>query len=251
MTGFAESFRWSIWLFITAGALYLLVHVARLKPNLSSPSNFRRAQVVCIVAVFAWIMLATYFARRDLGFPPDRAEMYDDDFITFWYIFFIVYGPPAVFLLAGKRIPALAVICSEVSLPAIVGSQLYRIVGFCFTVQALRGVVPRVIGIPVGISALIVGVTAVPLAYRLKKSPERSKYITLVWNCFGLGYFTYATWMSMLAGTPLIDLHPTPVDVFRYPLSYIVAFGLPFSTILHIIIFFRLRNPTPIAARPE
>ena len=244
MTGFAESFRWWIWLFITGGALYLLVQVAGLKPNSSSPSNFRRVQVVCIVAVFAWIVLATYFSRRDLGFPLDRAEMHDDDFITFWYILFIVYGPLAVFLLARKRIPAFAIICSEVSLPAIVGSQLYRIVGFYFAVQALRDVVPCVIGIPVGISAVIVGVTAVPLAYRLKKSPERSKHITLVWNCFGLAYFTYATWMSMLAGTPLIDLHPTPVDVFRYPLSYIVAFGLPFSAILHVLIFSRLRNLT-------
>ena len=202
MTAFAESFGWWIWPFITGGALYLLVRVGWLKPNSSSPSNFRRVQVVSIVAVFAWIALATYFSRRDLGFPRDRAEMYDDDFITFWYIFPIVYGPLVVFLLARKTIPAFAVICSEVSLPAIVGSQLYRIVGFYFTVQALRDIVPSVIGIPVGISALIVGVTAVPLAYRLKQSPERSKHITLVWNCFGLGYFTYATWMSMLAGTP-------------------------------------------------
>ena len=242
MTGFAESFDWWIWLFITAGALYLLVQVARLKPNLSSGPNFRRAQLVCIVAVFAWIVLATYFSRRDLGFPPDRAELYDNDFITFWYILFIVYGPLTVFLLARKRIPAFAVICCDVSLPAIVGSQLYRIVGFYFAVQALRDVLPCVIGIPVGISAVIVGVTAVPLAYRLKRSPERSKNITLVWNCFGLAYFTYAIWMSILAATPLIDLHPAPVDVFRYPLSYIVAFGLPFSTILHVIIFSRLTN---------
>ena len=188
MTGFAESFEWWIWLFITAGALYLLVQVARLKPNLSSGPNFRRAQIVCIVAVFAWIVLATDFSRRDLGFPPDRAELYDNDFITFWYVPFIVYGPVMVFLLARKRFPAFDVICCEVSLPAIVGSQLYRIVGFYFAVQALRDVLPCVIGIRVGISAVIVGVTAVPLAYRLKRSPERSKNITLVWNC-RLGIF--------------------------------------------------------------
>ena len=242
MTGFAESFDWWIWLFITAGALYLLVQVARLKPNLSGRSNFRRAQLVCILTVFAWIVLATAFSRRDLGFPPDRTELYDNDFITFWYVPFIVYGPLMLFLLSRKRIPAFDVICCEVSLPAIVGSQLYRIVGVYFTVQALRGAFPWVIGIPVGIGAVIVGVTAVPLAYRLKKSPERSKNITLVWNCFGLAYFTYAIWMSILATTPLIDFHPDPVDVFRFPLSYIVAFGLPFSTILHVIIFSRLRN---------
>jgi hypothetical protein len=250
MTGFAESFDWCIWLFITAGALYLLVHVARLESNSSNPSNFRRMQVVCVVTVSAWIVLATHFSRRDLGFPKDRTEMYDNDFITFWYILFIIYGPLVVFLLARKKISALAVICSEVSLPAIVGSQLYRIVGFYFTVQALRGVLPSVIGVPVGISAVIVGVTAVPLAYRLKKSPESSKHIALVWNCFGLAYFTYATWMSILAGTPLLHLHPAPVDVFRHPLSYIVAFGLPFSMILHAIIFSRLGNLTDQSGTP-
>jgi hypothetical protein len=248
---FAQSFDWSIWLFVTAGALYLLVRVARLKPNLSSPTNFRRVQVVCIVVVFSWIVLATYFALHDLGFPPGRTEMYDDDFITFWYILLIVYGPLIAFVLARKTINAFAVICSEVSFSGIVGSQLYRIVGFYFTVQALRGTLPYVIGIPVGISAAIVGVTAVPLAYRLRKWPERSKHVTLMWNCFGLAYFTYATWMSILAGTPLIHLHPSPVAVFKYPLSYIVAFGMPFSTILHVLIFFRLRDLTASSADLE
>ena len=119
--------------------------------------------------------------------PRDRAELYDNDFITFWMYFSSFMGRSRCSCLRESkdfRIPR-HLLRREVARHCRV--QLSNRRGLLCR-GGIANVLPWMIGIPVGISAVIVGVTAVPLAYLLKKSPERSKNITCV-ELLRLGVF--------------------------------------------------------------
>jgi hypothetical protein len=75
--------------------------------------------------------------------------------------------------------------------------QTWRILGFAFLWGVSAGILHPAFGIPVGIGNILVGVTAIPFAYFLRKGYNWSKYALVVWRVLDIADLV----MAMSLGT--------------------------------------------------
>jgi hypothetical protein len=245
---FVDSFAVTVWLFITVGAILIVrgIAAARRAAGDDEARTLGAAARLTTLCIATWIALATYFCwTTNLGFPEQQKMFLPWDVVRYSYMAVIVYTPSAAYVMARRRLPSFDRLCRLLSLPLVIRSQFYRVVGVYFMVLALKGEFPRVIGIPVGLSAFVVGLTAVPVANGCERYGVGARRWVCAWNWLGLAYFNYAVWSVIASISPLLELEPAATAVFFYPLSYIVSFGLPFSMILHLLVQSRLNETTP------
>ena len=68
----------------------------------------------------------------------------------------------------------------------LVAVHTWRILGIAFLWGVSLGILRPAFGIPAGVGDILIGVTAIPFAYFLKKGFSWSKYALVVWSVLGI-----------------------------------------------------------------
>lgn len=114
----------------------------------------------------------------------------------------------------------------------ITALQVYRVLGVSMAIQALRGALPTVFGLPAGFGDLFIGLTALLAAAALASGTTSGKTVFVLWNVLGLLDLFIAVSTGVLAASVLAG--PVTMAPMRlYPLSLVPAFGVPLAFLLH------------------
>lgn len=118
----------------------------------------------------------------------------------------------------------------------LVAIQTWRILGIAFIWGVSVGLLHPAFGIPAGIGDILVGVTAIPLAYFLKKGFSWSKYALVVWSVVGIVDLVNAVSLGLITS----EFGISTMTTFPWILVPVVA--VPLALILDGIILYRLRH---------
>lgn len=238
------------------------------------------------IAVVLWRLLATAAARSAL--PPATAgtiRVATAAFLAAWLGLALLLAP-APASLAGRdpysitpliplfavvppllaaawfaRSPALRAVLAAVPVSALVGIQVYRLIGAVFLVLLVRGVVPAHFALPAGWGDVAVGLAAPLVALALARGIRGAAALGLAWNAFGLLDLVVAVGMGTGLLVPLLAPELGRVapsgTMGVFPMILVPAFTVPVSVLLHLLALARLAGAArgrvgrePSAGRP-
>ena len=87
----------------------------------------------------------------------------------------------------------------------LIAVQTWRLIGFAFLWGVSMGILHPAFGIPAGVGDILLGVTAIPFAYFLKKGYTWSKYALVVWTVLGIADLAMAVSLGMIT---LVVINP-------------------------------------------
>jgi hypothetical protein len=119
----------------------------------------------------------------------------------------------------------------------LVAVHTWRIVGIAFLWGVSQGILPPAFGISAGVGDILIGVTAIPFAYFLRKSFSWSKYALVVWSVLGIADLVNAISLGLITASELPGSTMT-----TFPWILIPIMGVPLALILHGITLYRLRS---------
>jgi hypothetical protein len=118
----------------------------------------------------------------------------------------------------------------------LVAVHTWRVVGIAFLWGVSQGILPPAFGIPAGVGDILIGVTAIPFAYFLRKGHSWSKYALVVWSVLGIADLVNAVSLGLITA-------PEPGSTMTtFPWILIPTVGVPLALILHGITLYRLRG---------
>jgi hypothetical protein len=119
----------------------------------------------------------------------------------------------------------------------LVAIHVWRIVGVVFLWGVSQGILPPAFGIPAGVGDILIGVTAIPFAYFLRKGFSWSKYALTVWSVLGIADLVNAVSLGLITSSEFgISTMAT------FPWVLVPAVGVPLALMLHGITLYRLRR---------
>ena len=119
----------------------------------------------------------------------------------------------------------------------LVAVHTWRILGVAFLWGVFQGILHPAFGIPAGVGDILVGVTAIPFAYFLRKGFSWSKYALVVWNVVGIVDLVMAVSLGLLT-SPRFGI----LTMTTFPWVLVPTVGVPLALLLHGIILYRLRK---------
>src|ERR671918_3074306 len=119
----------------------------------------------------------------------------------------------------------------------LVAVQTWRIVGFAFLWGVSHGILHPAFGIPAGVGDVLVGVSAIPFAYFLRRGFGWSKYALVVWNVLGIADLVMAVSLGLIT-SPGFGIS----TMTTFPWVLIPTVGVPLALMLHGITLYRLRK---------
>jgi hypothetical protein len=146
-------------------------------------------------------------------------------------VFYVIIGGPVVLYVAGYLLSDAfrRFVGSLVGDPfGITALQVYRVLGVSMAIQALKGALPAVFGLPAGFGDLFIGLAAAALA----SDTTSGKVVFVFWNILGLLDLLIAVSTATLAAS-LLSGPVTMAPMRLYPLSLVPAFGVPLAFLLH------------------
>lgn len=117
-----------------------------------------------------------------------------------------------------------------------VAAQTYRILGVVFILGVSQGILHPAFGIPAGVGDMLIGLTAIPFAYFLRKGFSWSKYALVVWSVLGVADLINAVSLGLLTS----EIGRSTMTTF--PWILVPTVGVPLALALHGITLYRLRN---------
>jgi hypothetical protein len=119
----------------------------------------------------------------------------------------------------------------------LVAVHTWRIVGIAFLWGVSQGILPPAFGIPAGVGDILIGVTAIPFAYFLRKGYSWSRYALVVWSVLGIADLVNAISLGLITAPEFPGSTMTTL-----PWVLIPTMGVPLAFILHGITLYRLRR---------
>ncbi|MGH9952202.1 MAG: hypothetical protein ACRD5J_11275 [Nitrososphaeraceae archaeon] len=119
----------------------------------------------------------------------------------------------------------------------LVAVQTWRIIGFAFLWGVSAGILNPAFGIPAGLGDILVGATAIPFAYFLRKGFSWSKYALVVWSVLGIADLVMAVSLGTITAS---EFGISTMNTFPWVL--VPTVGVPLALTLHGITLYRLRN---------
>ena len=197
---------------------------------------FRRRSRILAVIIPVWFVLAVVIDQTGV-FPVAGTWVAGDllRFVIFGALMSLpIIGYAALPVLAPEARAAL----SAAPLWGLAGLQIYRIGGVAFFFALQDGRMPPVLALSAGILDVVVAVSALGVAYLLRRGIGRRPAIA--WNLIGLTDFMIA--ILLVAGSilGLLTLTPAPSAIGQSPFVLISLFQLPLAVIVHIEMLRRL-----------
>jgi putative flippase GtrA len=118
----------------------------------------------------------------------------------------------------------------------LVAVHAWRVIGIAFLWGVSQGILPPAFGIPAGVGDVLIGVTAIPFAYFLRKGFSWSKYALVVWSVLGIADLVNAVSLGLITASAFPGSTMT-----TFPWVLVPTMGVPLALILHGITLYRLR----------
>ena len=80
----------------------------------------------------------------------------------------------------------------------LVAVQTWRVLGIVFIWGVSQGILHPAFGIPAGLGDILIGITAIPFAYFLRKGFSWSKYALVIWSVLGIADLVNAVSLGLL-----------------------------------------------------
>src|SRR3989442_190205 len=215
---------------------------------------------IVLIAFSVWGLLIFYAQRAALQTDARRRfVLVSGVYLLGWLVLAFVLGSAGVFqatpsrgfpalglgiallILAGAwllyRSSALNAVIAAISLPWLVGVQLYRVVGFSFLVLYALGRLPGEFAIPAGAGDVVVGLAAPVVGYLFYKGSRWSCLGVLSWNIAGILDLVVAVATGFLTSPgPFQALAlETPNELITaFPLGLVPLYAVPLSILLHL-----------------
>lgn len=242
---------WYLTLIVLTTDLAIVVGVWRILASATArtilqPTQQRRMRIGVAVFLAAWLSAAFLLA-------PSPASLVDRNlyFINPLIPIFSVL-PLVVVLLALAFSASFRATLAALSLPAIIGVQLYRSVGAIFLVLLAMGQLPGHFALPAGWGDIAIGVSAPLVALALARGARGSKTLAYVWNIVGIVDLVVAVGMGtgLLPQFVLSGVHgplPAAAAMGVFPMILVPALAVPVSVMLHGLALARLsKSSSPI-----
>ena len=222
-----------------AAAIWALLSSAAGRSGLP-PVTVRRVRLGTAVFIGTWLGAA-------LTLAPAPNTLLTDPYALTPLVPVFVLVPITIALVAVLLSPALRRVLAAASLPALIGVQVYRLIGIVFVVLLALGQLPAYFAIPAGWGDIAVGLSAPLVALALVRGLPGGRALATAWNVFGLVDLVVAVGMGtgILAPLLLPDLGPrvpSAAAMGVFPLVMVPMFLVPMSVLLHLIALARLQQ---------
>ena len=118
----------------------------------------------------------------------------------------------------------------------LVAVHTWRVLGLAFLWGVSQGILPPAFGIPAGVGDVMIGVTAIPFAYFLRRGYSWSKYALIIWSVLGIADLVNAVSLGLITA----PVFPRST-MTTFPWILVPTVGVPFALLLHAITLYRLR----------
>lgn len=218
---------------VSGGTLGALVGTIGLVWSAGARPSVGRA--VLVGALVAW-WLAVIGAARHGFFQVTRADSFPKlllGWIPALALGAIWWGSPAVQKLSN-RIP----------LSALVGVQVFRLVGLAMVWSTVLGRLPPLFGWVAGMGGVLVGASAPWVARGLARGLPSAMVRARFWNLLGLGDILLAMVLGGMSGPgphQVLSLDFPSAAATAFPLVVTPAFLVPLALLGHFLVWQRLR----------
>jgi hypothetical protein len=204
-----------------------------------SPAEQRKVRIGVALFLGAWLGAALFLA------PAPESLLSRDRFYLSPLIPVFLLASIGIALLAVQLSPSFRRVLAALSIPAIIGVQLYRTIGAVFVILLALGQLPSYFALPAGWGDIVVGLSAPLVAFALARNVRGSRTIAIGWNVFALLDLVVAVGMGtgFLAPVlaPNLGSRVAPAGVMGvYPMILVPTFLVPMSVLLHGIALTRL-----------
>jgi hypothetical protein len=127
----------------------------------------------------------------------------------------------------------------------LIAAQTWRIVGIVFLLGVGQGIIPPAFGIPAGVGDILIGATAIPMAFVFRKGYPWSRDAVVVWSVLGVADLAMAISLGLITGQEQLAATGT-ATMQTLPWILIPAAAVPASLTLHGIALYRLRHWAPM-----
>jgi hypothetical protein len=193
-----------------------------------------RGRVVILVALGAWFAFmlaigATGALSPGLGGPPALG--------------LTVVLPIVALVWAYFALPSVRITMAATPLPALIALHLIRVLGFMFLVLYAEGRLPAPFAPSAGWGDMLIGATALPLAWAVARFGARVRPLVLLWNALGVADLVIALTLGPLSAPGPLQVFVGPPDsspMTTLPWLIIPGFLVPILFFIHVVIFHRL-----------
>jgi hypothetical protein len=243
---------WYVELISLATTLVIAVAVWRILASATSrsglpPATQRATRVGLALFLGGWLGAALLLA------PAPASLLARDRFYLSPLIPAFVLLPSTIALVTAWLSPTLRRVLSVVSLPAVIGVQVYRTIGLLFLILLGLGQLPAHFALPAGWGDIAVGVAAPLVAFALVRGIRGGRALAIGWNVFGLLDLVVAVGMGTGFLAPFLapDLgqRVAPSAAMGvFPMILVPTFAVPVSVLLHLLALGRLQRDMPVAS---
>ena len=117
--------------------------------------------------------------------------------------------------------------------------HVIRIFGVVFLIGISQGIIAPTFGYVAGIGDILIGVTAIPMAYVIKKRHSWARRGSIIWNSIGMADLVAAIYLGV---TTSQFSAATSATMTTWPWIIIPTVGVPSLLTIHFVIFWLLRS---------
>ena len=117
--------------------------------------------------------------------------------------------------------------------------HVIRIFGVVFLIGISQGIIAPTFGYVAGIGDILIGVTAIPMAYVIKKGHSWARRGSIIWNSIGMADLVTAIYLGVTTSQFSAD---TSATMTTWPWIIIPTVGVPSLLTIHFVIFLLLRS---------
>jgi hypothetical protein len=237
---------WYITAIVLTANVGIAIAVWRL---VATATTSRQVRVGSAIFLFGWLGAALLLA------PSPGSVAGRDPFTLTPLIPLFGLGATVVLLVAVWTSPALRRTLGAISLPAVHGVQLYRVIGATFLVLMAQSQLPAHFADPAGWGDVAVGLAAPLVALALARRVTGARALAAGWNVFGLLDLVVAFGMGTGYLAPLLAPQlgaqvPAAAAMGVFPMVLVPTFAVPVSVMLHLLGLVRLAGESRIGIQP-
>ena len=196
-----------------------------------------------------WFIVSYTIASRDIFVSsPNSWDYQAGDFTGAMLFGIFPFVPLTIFYVGLYRENITGIqefVLHELPPHYLIGWQIYRIAGACFSYMYINGSMTNYCGLQTGILDIFIGLTSLPLSVLVKhsngtgsglKRNNKTKFVVYVWNIVGL--YDLLSAFAMFAANFLgyYETGEYALSVFAfYPISLIALFQVPLAIGIHIL----------------
>lgn len=199
-------------------------------------SRFRAASVTILI----WFAVSLLISQ--IHFFPDKEMSELEALIRFMAFGTFAFGPAAILIFMAIKVDRFKSSLESIPTTALVLTQAYRVGGIFLILAFLKGDLPAEIGLVSGLMDITVAVSAVALAFMMRRNTFVSPRVVIAWALFSLLDFSWATIVKFASFFGALELSTSASMLGNPPLSIISLFALPLGIFVSVYVVMRARQ---------